>query len=236
MDDLPTLKASLAGWDMLGDAALAAVLLGIALVSVTQFEWLIPWAWLARFPRWSPALGKIGAMLLIVGFAGEIWAARNSRALSDRVAAEANKQAAAAIERAKALEKDAAQLRLQLARLKWRVITPDQQATLVAALKDAPRGPVTVFHGLDDEPYSFALQVRDALKAAGFDPALAQSPPALNLPGTFILVTDLQHPPRHALPLQTAFREIHVELDGQQDAQHVSDSGTVVILIGARRP
>jgi hypothetical protein len=236
MDDIAALKASLSGWDRLGDISLLLVLLGVLLVSMTQFEWLIPWSGLAKFPKWQGPLGKIGALLLIVGLAGEIVSARSSRNINDQITAEIANRAGAAIERSKALEKDAAQLRLQLAKLKWRVITPEQQATLVDALRDAPRGPVTILYGLDDEPWSFALQVRDALKAAGFDPALEQSPAALNLPGTWILVRDPQHPPRHAVPLQAAFREIHIDLDGQQNPQHVPDAESVVVLIGSRRP
>src|SRR5262249_25131408 len=147
----------------------------------TQFDWLVPLSWMARFPRWQAPMARVGAVLLIAGFAGEIISARSSRSISDQIAAALNERAGAAVERSKALEKDAAQLRLQLAQLKWRVITPEQQATLVAALQGAPRGPVTVLYRLDDEPWSFAGQIREALKAAGFDARLEQSPLAASL-------------------------------------------------------
>src|SRR5262249_11125562 len=144
-------------------------------------------------------------------------------------------QTAAAIERSKAMEKDAAELRLQLARLKWRVITPEQQAILTQFLRDTPKGPVLILYAPDDEPRSFAMQISDALKAAGFNPKIEQGAIAQNLPGTWLLVHSLQQPPPHAVPLQKAFREIHVDLDGQEDPQRVPDPNAVVMLIGARR-
>ena len=235
MDDISALKDSLSNWNLLGIFSAAAVFLGVILVSLTQFEWLTRWSGLEQFPRWHWPIGKTGALLLIVGFAGEIVALASSRVINERIAANLNERAAAAIERSRALEKDAAELRLQLAKLKWRVITPEQQVTLVEFLKNAPKGPVVVFHGLDDEPRSYAMQISNTLKAAGFAARLEQAPAALNLPGMWLLVRDLQQPPAHAVPIQTAFREIHVDLDGQQDQQHVPDAKTVVVLIGSRR-
>jgi len=235
MDDIPALTQQLAHWDRLGNIAVLVVLAGAALVAVTQFESLTRWSGLERRPGWQWAIGKLGALLVIVGLAGAIVSTRTSRNTSERIAAALNAQAAQAAERAKALERDAAQLRLQLARLKWRVIAPEDQALLVDWLGKAPKGPVVVFHANDDEPRSYAQQIADALKAGGFDSKLVQAPAALNLPGTWLLVRDLQRPPPHAVPIQTAFREIHVQLDGQEDAEYVPDAKTVVILVGARR-
>jgi hypothetical protein len=235
MDDISALKDSLANWDRLGHVFAALVLLGVTLVSIAQFEWLTRWSGLERLPRWQWGIGRMGALLLIVGLAGEIVCVRSSRNINDRITANLNERAAAAIERSKSLEQDAAQLRLQLAKLKWRVITPELEATLVDWLKQAPKGPVVILHGLDDEPRSYAMQIGDALKTAGFAPRLEQSPAALNLPGTWLLVRDLQQPPAHAVPIQTAFREIHVNLDGQQAPQYVPDANTVIVLIGSRR-
>src|SRR5262249_18311110 len=150
-------------------------------------------------------------------------AATKARVISDRISVQLTQQTAAAIERSKAMEKDAAELRLQLARLKWRVITPEQQATLMEFLKAAPKGPVLILYALDDEPRSYATQISDALKAAGFDPKMEQSAVTQNLTGTWLLVHSLQQPPPQAVPLQKAFREIHVDLDGQEDPQRVPD-------------
>jgi hypothetical protein len=236
MDELSVLKASLSTWDALADISACLVLVGVILLSTAQFEWLTQRSGLARFPQWRQPVGRIGAVLLIAALAGEILSARRSHDINDRITAILNARAAAATEAAKALEKEAAQLRLQLAKLKWRVITPEQQAALVEMLRNVPKGPVIVLYKLDDEPQSFAIQIRDALKAAGFDPNLEQSPIASNLSGTWLLVTDLQRPPPHAVPIQNAFREIHVDLDGQQDPQHVPNAGMVVVLVGARRP
>jgi len=231
MDEIAGLKTSLGLWDTLGNISALLIFVGVVLASVSLFEWPAKWsALLARFPK----AGRIGAVLLIVGLTGEILSARRSHNISARIIAQLNAQAGKAIEASKALEKEAAQLRLQLATLKWRVITPEQQATLINWLKTSPKGPVVVAYGPDDEPWSYASQIRDTLRLAGFDPLLEQSPIAA--PGTWILVTDLQRPPPHALAIQNAFREIHVELDGQQEPQYVPTPGTVVILIGPRRP
>jgi len=236
MDDIATLTAQLVNWDRLGNAAVLVVLAGVVLVAVTQFEGLTRWSGLERFPRWRWALGKLGVLLAIAGLAGAIVTTRSSRNTSERIAASLNVQAAAAVERARSLEKDAAELRLQLARLKWRIISPDQQATLVEWLGKAPKDPVVIFHALDDEPRSYAQQIGEALKAAGFDARVEQGPTVLNVPGLWLLVRDLKQPPPHAVAIQTAFREIHVQLDAQQDVQHVPDAKTVVLVIGSRRP
>jgi hypothetical protein len=235
MHDLSVLKQALASWSLLEISAAAVVFAGVVLVLLTQFELLGRWLALERFPLWHSAVGKLGALLVILGLAGEIIAATKARVISDRIAVQLTERTAAAIERSKAMEKDAAELRLQLARLKWRVITPEQQATLTEFLKNTPKGPVLVLHALDDEPRSYAMQISDALKAAGFDPKMEQSAVAQNLPGTWLLVQNLQQTPPHAVPLQMAFREIHVDMDGQQDPQRVPDPGMVVMLVGARR-
>jgi hypothetical protein len=235
MDDLSALQNALASWDRLSLLAAGFVLAGAILVSLMQFESLARWSGLERVPRLQWPLGKLGVLLIIVGLTGEIACVTKSRNFADHIAAVLNARGAAAIERAHALERDAAELRLQLARLKWRVITPDQQAALTDMLKQAPRGPVLVLHGPDDEPSSYAVQIGDALKAAGFAARVQQGPAALNLPGTWLLVRDLQNPPAHAIAIQKAFRELHVELDGQQDTQYVPDATTVVLVIGARR-
>ena len=236
MDDITALTQQLAAWDRLGNIAVVVVLAGVVLVAVTQFAWLTKWCGLNNYPRAQWAIGKLGALLLIAGLAGAIVATRSSRNINERIAVGLNMQAAAATERARALEKDATQLRFQLAKLNWRIVTSDQQATLVEWLAKAPKGPVVILHALDDEPRSYALQISDALKAAGLDTKLEQAPAALNVPGSWLLVRDLQQPPPHAVAVQTAFREIHVQLDAQQDPQHVPDAKTVVVVIGPRRP
>jgi hypothetical protein len=235
MDDISALTQQLATWDRLGNIAMAAVLAGVVLVAATQFAWLTKWSGLANFPRAQSAIGKLGAVLLIAGVAGAIVSIRSSRNVNERIAGALNLRAAAANERARLLEEDAAELRQQLAKLKWRIVTPEQQATLVEWLSKAPKGPVVVLHARDDEPRSYAVQITDALKAAGFNPKLAQAPAALNVPGLWLLVRDLQQPPPYAVAIQTAFREIHVQVDGQQDLQHVPDANTVVVVIGSRR-
>jgi hypothetical protein len=235
VDDVVALRDALAFWDRLGDVSVFVALAGVILVATAQFAWRATWPRVAVFADGRQALRALGVLLVIAGLAGEMLTARRSRNISERISASLNARAGAAIENAKALEKDAAQLRLQLAKLKWRVISPEQQAMAAEWLKSAPKGPILLLHKADDEPASYAAQIRDVLRAAGFDPKLEQSQAASSLSGTFLLVKDLQRPPPHAVPLQTAFREIHVDLDGQQDQQNVPNATTVVILIGSRR-
>jgi len=235
MDELAALQASLATWDALASISALLVFAGVILLLMSQFEWLADWFGPTGFLKLQGPMGKLAAVVLIVAFAGEILAAERSRTINDRITAVLNGRAAEAAKAAKVLETETAQLRLQLARLKWRVITPEQWATLVDWLRNVPKGPVMVLYKLDDEPQSFATQIRDALKAAGFDPKLEESPLAQNLPGTWMLVNSLERPPPHAVPIQKAFREIHVDLDGQQDPQQVPNPNAVVLVIGSRR-
>jgi hypothetical protein len=231
MDDISILKASLATWNRLADISLLVIFVGAILAAVTQFEWI----GLAQFPNRQRAIGALGGVLVLAGIGGEILCASNSRTVNEQIAAALNARAGAAVEASKALEKEAAQLRLQLAKLKWRVIAPEQEAALIAWLKKAPKGPVLVLHRADDEPASYAAQIKDAFQAAGFDPRLQQSQLASSLFGMWLLVRDLQQPPPHAVPIQAAFREVHIDLDGQQDPQYVPSGETVVILVGSRR-
>src|SRR5262245_17985235 len=236
MDDIQALAQQLATWERLGNIAVVAVLAGMVLVAVAQFAWLAKWSGLASFPTAQSAIGKLGALLLIAGVEGAIVSLRGSRNMNERIIGALNIRAAGAKERARLLEQDAAELRLQLANLKRRILTPEQQATLVEWLSKAPKGPVSVVHARGDEPRAYALQITEALKAAGFNPKLDQAPATLNVPGLWLLVRDLQQPPPYAVAIQTAFREIHVQLDAQQDVQHVPDAKTVVLVIGSRRP
>src|SRR5262249_26384340 len=159
MDEFPVLAQQLASWDRLGNLAGAVVLAGGLLGGLNPSEWLARWSGPGRRPNWQWALGKLGALLVIAGIAGAIVATRSSRNTSERIAGALNAQAAAAAERAKLLERDAAQLRLQLAKLKWRVIAPEDQAMLVEWLTKAPKGPVILFHANDSEPRSYTHHI-----------------------------------------------------------------------------
>jgi len=231
MDDVSALKAALATWDRLGDISLLVVVAGAILAAVPQFEW----TGLPGFPNWQRAIGALGVLLVLAGIGGEILAINKSRTINAQIAAALNARAAAAIAASQALERETTQLRLQLTKAKWRVIAPEQETALIAWLKRVPKGPVLVLYRAEDEPASYASQIKDAFRAAGFDARAQQSQFAANLSGTWLLVQDLQQPPPHAVPIQAAFREIHVDLDAQPDALYVPNADTVVILIGARR-
>jgi hypothetical protein len=231
MDDISVLKASLASWNRLADISVIVVLVGAILAAVTPFEW----TGLPSFPRWQKVVGALGALLVLAGIGGETLSVNRSRTINEQIAAALNARAAAAVAASQALERETTQLRLQLAKAKWRVIAPEQETALIEWLKRAPKGPVLVLYRADDEPASYATQIKDAFRAAGFDARAQQSQFAGNLSGAWLLVWDLQQPPPHAVPIQAAFREIHVTLDAQPDAQYVPSADTVVILIGSRR-
>jgi hypothetical protein len=231
MDEIAVLKTALATWSGLGDYSLLVIVIGAILVALPHFEWI----GIQGFPKWQRTLGVIGAVLVLAGIGGETLALRKSRAINDEIAAALNARSAVANQGANALEREISQLRVQLAKAKWRVIAPQQETTLVEWLKQAPKGPVLVLYRADDEPSSFASQIKDALQAAGFAARAQQSQFAANLAGTWLLVRDLQQPPPHAVPIQAAFREIHIDLDAQPDANFVPSADTVVIVVGSRR-
>src|SRR5262245_24163179 len=106
MHDLSVLKQSLASWSLLEISAAAVGFVGAVLVLLTQFETLGRWFSLERLPRWRSAMGGVGALLVILGLAGEIIAATKARVISDRISGQLTEQTAAAIARSKAMEKD----------------------------------------------------------------------------------------------------------------------------------
>jgi hypothetical protein len=121
-------------------------------------------------------------------------------------------------------------------RLTWRSITQDQRVNLVSALRNAPKGPVIVMHVAQEEPWQYARQITDALRAAGFTDVKQQSGPvSLAEPGEWILVLNRENAPAHAVPIQSAFKQIGVDLGGQSERAHVPTAETVVIMIGEKR-
>jgi len=235
MDDIAALRHTLAWLDRTGDLCAILALVGVVVVGTVRLRAGAAWPLLARWPNWPKLAEAVGAVLVVAGLAGGILAGQKSRTLAEQITASTIARAAEMDQHAKELQKEAAELRLQLARLKFRIINPEQQRTVVDWLKKAPKGPVVILYQGDDEPRSFATQIRDVLTAAGFDAKMQQGPATLSVSGTFLLVQDLQYPPPQAVPLQNAFREIHIDLDGQQDAQLVPNGATVVILVGSRR-
>jgi len=233
MQGITALEHTLAQFDWLGDISAAVALAGVVLAAAMRLGDIWPFA--RRFPAWPRLVETFAVVLVIAGLAGQIFAARKTRDIAEKITASALTKTARTDEHIKELQKETAQLRLQLARFKWRVITPEQQTAVVDWLKKGPKGPVLVLYQPEDEPSSFATQIRDVLAAAGFEVKLQERPATLSVTGTFLLVQDLEHPPPQAVPIQNAFREIHIDLDGQQDAVHVPSGATVVILIGTRR-
>src|SRR5262245_58717743 len=110
MDDISVLKQSLASWSLFEISAAAVVFTGVVLVVLTQFESFGRLFSLERLPRWHAAMGGLGVLLVILGLAGEIIAATKARVISDQISVQLTEQAAAAIARSKAMEKDAAEL------------------------------------------------------------------------------------------------------------------------------
>jgi hypothetical protein len=123
----------------------------------------------------------ISALIGVLGAIGVFWGggvrdrfARMRLSDNTTATAKANAEASRANERAASLEKDAANARLELERLKEkqrpRTINESTRKDLVARLSAGAKGPVIVQSDwTDTEAKSFAEQIKSTLKEAGFD-------------------------------------------------------------------
>jgi hypothetical protein len=126
-------------------------------------------------------------------------------------------QAARANERAAVLEKEAAQARLDLEKIKQpRRITAEQHAQLVNCLTPAPKGDVYVLPAkYDSDGPSFANQIEAALKDAGYvvrrQTERGGEPLFWHEAGNFLIVSPQYNPPElppHASNIQECFAQI----------------------------
>ena len=123
----------------------------------------------------------VGAVFGVLGAIGVFWGGgvRDRFAairLSDNTTAtaKANADAARANERAASLEKDTATARLELERLKgklaWRTISKEDEETFVQLVASAPKSKISFEYLTNNEECaSFAMQLADLLRKAGYD-------------------------------------------------------------------
>jgi hypothetical protein len=109
---LNALMASLSSWEIAGYASFAAVVIGVAGEFVHDF---IP-SLKKRFPWWNSWGGKVSGLVLIIALAAELITQVKTNNISGQIIAFLSDQAASARERAASLEKQAAQLRVDLER------------------------------------------------------------------------------------------------------------------------
>lgn len=123
------------------------------------------------------------------------------------------------------------------AKIDQRTITNAQEALFIAALKDAPRGPVEVWQFESNaECKTFARQVESLLKTAGFTVrprmdnliSLGFSPNGLELG-----ILDANAVPKHAKALQVAFSALGIPAPGRGWGE-CQDKDVICILIGAK--
>jgi hypothetical protein len=149
--------------------------------------------------------------------------------------ARVQRDTAQANERAAELEKEALTLRLELAKRLQRVILPEDRTEIIARLKNAPKGHVTVI-AHDAEQGEFGRDIANTLSLAGFGTTAmydepASSPRAIS-GGVALWIKDASHPPSIAKPILEAFASFGmVEMDRPSV---VPDAETVWIVLGPR--
>src|SRR5215471_10655139 len=108
--DLNALMASLSFWEMAGYVSLSAVAIGVAGEFVHDF---VP-SLKRKSAWWNAWGGKASGLVLIAALAAELFAQVRTNVTTDQITAVRNDQAADTRERAAGLEREAAQLRLDL--------------------------------------------------------------------------------------------------------------------------
>jgi len=91
-----------------------------------------------------------------------------------------------------------------------RHLSSEQRLALLARLKTAPKGTITLMAiKMDNEATAFANEVGAMLRDAGFTVTPYSGPLILSMsPGIWLSVHSVDNPPLHAHPLQEAFRAV----------------------------
>ena len=172
----------------------------------------------------------IAVVVLCLSIADDIISSQQAKLSSKRIAnvEKNNFELQTTLERARA-----ARLELEH-KIEKREITSDQRITLLALLKDGPKGIVYLRpKSFDAETEQYSKQIASVLKEAGFD--VRESKEATlswSLTGAFLLVKNLQNLPPHALFVQNSFRAIDIILPAYNNSD-VPDK-SIMIGIGER--
>jgi len=152
--DIASLLSTISFWETWGYVALGAVLLGVVGESVKEFS-----KWPERI-GWEKKLGRVSALVLIAGLAGEGITQPNTNAANATLVAFVNKQAA--------------QARLEIARLNARrELNPAQFGELVTALRQYKDWKYWVQieradQDASSEQSAFGTQLEQAFDSAGW--------------------------------------------------------------------
>jgi len=148
---------SWAGWATIMVAAGVLIELIVLFIFSKEMDWR------------EKAAVAIASVLIVSGVAGEWWFGGIAADASEKLEIDANAKAAAANERAANLERDAAQLRLELARLKApRNLDPDAQKRVADTLRPLGSQPFTIGEGPMEPGSQLDTQLIDVLLAAGW--------------------------------------------------------------------
>jgi hypothetical protein len=148
------------------------------------------------------------------------------------------RQEAAALEKnAAVLNKEAADARLNLAELEApRVVTPAQQQIIVATLKDAPKGPVSVIYPITDntDAKDFADSITRTLARAGDrivpPEGKLQAILSWSSPGAYLVVHNIKRAPRYAGAIQHAFGRAGIYLIGTEKPDDVGPAQVIIVV------
>jgi len=146
-------------WELAEYASVAAVFIGVAGESIHEFT-----AWFRQHSWWKANGGKASALLLVVALAAELVTTIKSNSISGQIIA-------LVTERAATLEKDAAQLRLDLAKVRGpRNLDSTSVERIITRLKPLGAKPCTlgVLIGGLEAGSSLAEQLRSSLVSAGW--------------------------------------------------------------------
>jgi len=254
-------------WERVSEIGFIAVIIGVMLeVAELCAKWYERCK-AKRFPkklhRWILPIETLGFSILVIGLAVEFLGSHKAMQIADRQnsvlakdAAEGNRLAGVANERASSNELQVAQLirdnlilrsneaELEL-KTQWRTITPEQETNLIHVLSPVsnslPNGQKSVLvmaEGADNpETQRYANRIADVLKNCGFE---AVSGGGLRIgttqfgvmvsEGVLIQVKDRTNPPPHAIPILKAFQTLNIKsLRAEQNRD--TKEGLVVIRV-----
>jgi hypothetical protein len=189
--------------------------------------------------RWASILRWVGLSVTVVGLLitfGSHYIADKLLVVQRGEKAQAQARLQASEAELQATKKKTAELEQKLAP---RQLSPDQRTEFIAALANAPRGPVTIAYvSPQAESTAFVQQVRSLIVDAGFTVS-APSEYALGYtiaapPPWFVAIIAVpgQQPP-YASAIQEAFKHIGIEAIGT-DGSHIAKPGELKIYIGGR--
>ena len=194
-------------------------------------------------------LVAFGALAVLLGAVGSVWGERVRERYSAQHTAETAQQtqqairdAGAAHERAAVLEKEAANARLSVEKLKsklaWREITETQTAEFCGAVVGLPKTRIVMqYQNTDQEAASFAAQLCEMFLKAGFDAPDAfdkmygVSPTGGMMIGVNMKVSDARD--KAGVGIQLALKKIGIEANGQVIS---NEPGVIIFDVGQKPP